>query len=44
MFIVIYVDIVDGAVDVFDVVDDDFNNPVNFNVDVDKEEFVNYKK
>ena len=33
--------VVDGAVDVSDVVDDDNNNPVNFDVDVDKDEVIN---
>ena len=35
VFIVVDADIVDGDVDVSDVVDDDNNNPVNFDVDVD---------
>ena len=39
VFIVVDADIVDGAVDVSDVVDDDNNNPVNF--DVDKDEVIN---
>ena len=44
VFIVVDADIVDGAVDVSDVVDDDIKNHVNFNVDVDKDEVVNCKK
>ena len=41
VFIVVDADIVDGAVDVSDVADDDNNNPVNFDVDVDKDEVIN---
>ena len=35
VFIVVDADIVDGTVEVSDIVDDDINNPVNFNVDVE---------